>query len=112
MSLQLRQWNASGDVNYDGKVDLKDVFAVGRAFGSVLVDGTFWHEPHRSCCPHSANTDLNGDGKVDLKDYFKTCKQYGKAAAWVDITTYVDTENNVIYGETDHFSSIGIHRPM
>jgi parallel beta-helix repeat protein len=111
-SLTMSQWNATGDVDFSGKVDLKDVFAVGRAFGSVLMNGTFWHEPHRSCCPHSANADLNGDGKVDLKDYYRTCKQFGKAATWADITTYVDTENNVIYGETDHFSSIGIHRPM
>ena len=28
---------------------------------------------------------------------------------WINITTYVNTTNNVIYGETTHFSLIGIH---
>jgi hypothetical protein len=28
---------------------------------------------------------------------------------WVDITTYVDSADNMIYGSTSHFSFIGIH---
>jgi hypothetical protein len=28
---------------------------------------------------------------------------------WIGITTYVDTSKNIIYGQTTHFSLIGIH---
>jgi hypothetical protein len=56
-----------GNVNGDSKVDLKDVFAVGKAYGSVIGDARY-----------IANCDINGDGKIDLKDYFATTKNYGK----------------------------------
>jgi uncharacterized protein (DUF2141 family) len=56
-----------GDVNGDGKVDVKDVFIVYKAFGSS---------------PGSPNwnplADLNGDGKVDVKDVFIVAKSFGK----------------------------------
>jgi hypothetical protein len=69
-----------GDINGDRKVDLKDVFAVGKAFGSTRgSDGLYWHSPVKSCCPHSPNCDINDDGKVDLKDYYATCKNFGKS---------------------------------
>jgi hypothetical protein len=69
-----------GDINGDRKVDLVDVYAVGRAFGSVYnsTDGWYWHTPRKSCCRHNPNCDINWDGKIDLKDYFTTCKNYGK----------------------------------
>ena len=57
-----------GDINADRKVDLKDVFAVGKAYGSVVGDSRY-----------KLNLDVNGDGKIDLKDYFTTCKNYGKS---------------------------------
>ena len=57
-----------GDINADRKVDLKDVFAVGKAYGSVAGDSRY-----------KPNLDINGDGKIDLKDYFTTCKNYGKS---------------------------------
>jgi len=28
---------------------------------------------------------------------------------WLDITTYVDTVNHYVWGETDHFSGFGVH---
>jgi parallel beta-helix repeat protein len=56
-----------GDTNGDKKVDLKDVFAVARAFGS--------YPGHPKWNP---NCDLDGNNKVDLKDYFATVKNYGK----------------------------------
>jgi hypothetical protein len=70
-----------GDINADRKVDLKDVYAVGRAFGSVRnsTDGWYWHSPRKTCCPHSPNCDINDDGKIDLKDYYTTCKNFGKS---------------------------------
>lgn len=52
----------------DGKVDLRDVYAVGRAFGAVIGDPRY-----------NANLDINGGGKIDLKDYYTTCKNYGKS---------------------------------
>jgi parallel beta-helix repeat protein len=56
-----------GDVNGDGKVDLKDVYAVAKAYGSF--------PGHPKWDP---NCDINNDLKVDLKDYYTTCKNYGK----------------------------------
>jgi hypothetical protein len=57
-----------GDINVDRKVDLKDVYAVGRAYGA-----TPGHTRWNVVC------DINGDGKIDLKDYYTTCKNYGKS---------------------------------
>jgi uncharacterized repeat protein (TIGR01451 family) len=69
-----------GDINTDRKVDLKDVFAVGKGFGSNRgSDGLYWHSPVKSCCLHSPNCDINDDGKIDLKDYYTTCKNYGES---------------------------------
>jgi hypothetical protein len=68
-----------GDVNGDKKVELKDVFAVGKAYGSARgSDGLYWHTPAKSCCPHSPNCDINDDDKIDLKDYYATTKNFGK----------------------------------
>jgi hypothetical protein len=56
-----------GDVNGDRKVDLKDVYCVGFAYGA-----TIGHPRWDAVC------DINNDDKVDLKDYFVTCRNYGK----------------------------------
>jgi len=61
-----------GDVNGDGIVDLKDVFAVAKAFGTTRQGP---NPPGRA---YSPNLDINDDDKIDLKDYFATCKNYGK----------------------------------
>jgi Ca2+-binding EF-hand superfamily protein len=68
------------DINGDGKIDLKDVYLVAKAYGSFLntTDGLYYHLPPRTCCPHIPNCDCNKDGKVDLKDYYPVCKNYGK----------------------------------
>jgi len=62
-----------GDINADRKVDLKDVFAVGKAFGTTREG------PNPSGRTYVLNCDINDDGKIDLKDYFATCKNYGKS---------------------------------
>jgi hypothetical protein len=62
----------AGDVNGDGKVDLKDVYAVGKAFGSTRQG------PNPPGRVYSPNLDINDDDKIDLKDYYTTCKNYGK----------------------------------
>jgi hypothetical protein len=51
----------------DCKVDLKDVFAAGKAFGSVPGDAKW-----------NTVADINNDYKIDLKDYFAICKKFGK----------------------------------
>jgi hypothetical protein len=69
-----------GDVNGDRKVDLRDVYEVGRAFGSTYnaTDEEYWHTPPRTCCSHNPNCDINCDRKIDLWDYYTTCRNYGK----------------------------------
>lgn len=57
-----------GDKNGDKKVDLKDVFTVAKAYGSVVGDPRY-----------NPNLDINADGNIDLKDYYTTCKKYSKS---------------------------------
>lgn len=61
-----------GDVNFDGKVDVKDVYKVALAYGSSL-EGP--NPPGHSWDP---NCDINVDNKVDVKDYYIVCKHYGE----------------------------------
>lgn len=64
--LMNRYWNPA-DINHDLKVDLKDIYATGKAFGST--PGSPRWNPH---------CDINEDGKVELKDYYAVAKNYGK----------------------------------
>jgi parallel beta-helix repeat protein len=59
-------WNPA-DINHDLKVDLKDVFTTGKAYGSE--PGMPKWNPH---------CDINSDAKIDLKDYYAVCKSFGK----------------------------------
>lgn len=59
-------WNPA-DINDDGKVDLRDVYTVAKAFGS--------YEGHERWNPAA---DLNGDGKIDLRDIYTVAKNFGK----------------------------------
>lgn len=54
------------DINYDGKVDLKDYYRITKAFGEF---------PGRPRWDPIA--DLNGDLKVDLKDVYTCAKGFG-----------------------------------
>jgi hypothetical protein len=56
-----------GDLDGDGKVDLRDVYRVGQAFGSYPG-----HPRWDPVC------DINRDGKVDLRDVFAVYRNYGK----------------------------------
>jgi len=56
-----------GDVNVDGKVDMKDVGIVARLFQVPPTD-TLWNS---SC-------DINIDGKVDMKDVGIVAKHFGE----------------------------------
>jgi ABC-type transport system substrate-binding protein len=59
-----------GDVNCDGKVDIKDLVLLIKAFGTTedSVSGRWnW------------NADVNSDAKVDVKDLVLTIKNFGKS---------------------------------
>jgi PKD repeat protein len=56
-----------GDVNGDGKVDIKDLVLLIKAFGS------FPGEPN-----WNPNADVNTDGKVDIKDLVLLIKHFGE----------------------------------
>lgn len=62
----------TGDVNADGKVDIKDVYRVALAYGTSL-EGP--NPPDRTYIP---NCDINGDNKIDIKDYYSVCRHYGE----------------------------------
>ena len=59
-----------GDLNGDGKVDVKDLAILGKAFGS--------YESHPRW---SAACDLNGDGTVDVLDAALILKNFGQTAS-------------------------------
>jgi hypothetical protein len=64
-----------GDVNGDGKVDVKDVYAVSQAYGSYGPDYLYPGSP-----PHpkwNPDADINGDNKIDLRDIYAVSKNYG-----------------------------------
>ncbi|MEM2703154.1 MAG: hypothetical protein QXR45_08340, partial [Candidatus Bathyarchaeia archaeon] len=51
-----------GDINADGKVDMKDVALVSKAFGSIYIPGQgYMHPTPCNMCPHNPNTDINND---------------------------------------------------
>ena len=56
-----------GDVNGDGKVDLKDIGIVARAFGATPSDPRW-----------APAADLNGDGRIDVKDISIVASNFGK----------------------------------
>lgn len=59
-----------GDVNYDGKVDMKDIAYVAKRFGCVPTE-PLW----------SFHADINDDGKIDMKDISITARKFGKTWA-------------------------------
>jgi hypothetical protein len=61
-----------GDINADGKVDVKDVYKVALAYGTSL-EGP--NPPGRT---YSPNCDINNDYEIDVKDYYIVCKHYGE----------------------------------
>jgi hypothetical protein len=61
-----------GDVSADGKVDMKDVYAVAKAYGTS-VEG-----PNPLGLTYNPNCDIDSNDKVDLKDYYIVCKHYGE----------------------------------
>jgi len=60
-----------GDIDANGKIDVKDVYATGRAFGTSIQGP---NPPGRSYNP---NCDFDNNGKIDVKDYYLVCRNYG-----------------------------------
>jgi len=56
-----------GDVNHDGRIDMKDVGFVARRFGCTRTD-PLWN----------AHADVNEDNKVDMKDVGTTARKFGQ----------------------------------
>jgi hypothetical protein len=79
-------------------VNWKDILLILQAMGST-PGSPRWNP----------NCDLNHNNKVDLGDLAIALRNYGKTSQWVDITIYVDTVNQIVYGSTNHFSCFGIH---
>jgi predicted glutamine amidotransferase len=57
----------AGDVNDDGRVDVKDLYAVALAYVS-FPGHPKW----------ILTADINGDLQVDLRDYYVVCRNFGK----------------------------------
>ena len=81
-----------------GHLDMSDVITILYAFGSTPGKPN-WNP---AC-------DFEGNGKIDMGDVIIALLNFGKTATWTNITTYVDTTNNIIYGNTTHFSFICVH---
>jgi parallel beta-helix repeat protein len=100
MTLRLMQTDIIlGDVNVDGKVNLKDLCVILVALGS--------YPGHRRWNP---SCDLNSDGKVNIRDLCIAIGHFGEKSQWEDITSFVDIQSNVIFGEASHFSIQGVTR--
>ena len=81
-----------------GRVDMSDIITILYAFGST---------PGKPNWNPACN--MEGNGKIDMGDVVIALLNFGKTANWANITLYVDTTNNIIYGNTTHFSFICIH---
>jgi len=57
----------TGDINHDGRVDMRDIAAIARGFGS-----------HTGEPRYDPNCDLNSDGKIDMRDIAPAAKNFGK----------------------------------
>jgi hypothetical protein len=67
-----------GDVNGDGKVDIKDIALVAKSFGAV---GPNYFYPGSPPSPNwNPDADLNGDNKIDIKDIVIVALNFGKTA--------------------------------
>ncbi|HXX87247.1 MAG TPA: right-handed parallel beta-helix repeat-containing protein [Candidatus Acidoferrum sp.] len=111
--LQLMQFTLPGDITGstlgvpDGRVDIRDISYVAKQFGTSTSSPN-WN-------PIADLTGPSGvpDGRVDIRDISYVARRFGtsgNSTNWINITTYVDTTSNVIYGITTHFSIIGIHQ--
>jgi hypothetical protein len=64
-----------GDINGDGKVDIRDIGSVAKAFGSFGSDLYPGSPPRPNWNP---NCDMNGDNKIDIRDIAAAVRNFGK----------------------------------
>jgi hypothetical protein len=88
----------AGDVVDYGQVNIVDIASIAKCFATT-PNSTSWNTA----------VDINGDGVINIVDISVCAVNFGKTSQWTSTTTHVDTENNVVYGETTHFSIIAIH---
>lgn len=99
------------DFNADGTINGKDMKLIKTAIENGLG-------PDDKDNPAGISFDVNSDDVVDWTDYM-IVKEYATEGLilnqglngqdqvrlpWIDITTWVDVDNNIIHGETWHFS--------
>ena len=99
-----------GDVNLDGLVDHKDVQQVKQAIklwnenpDDLNINNNGYGNGWNPLC------DINCDKVVDDQDLDIVLFHLGEVSPWIDITTGIDTELNMLYGETDKFSIFRAH---
>jgi parallel beta-helix repeat protein len=66
--IEIRGPYINGDLNHDGKVDIKDVATAAAAFGSYPGHPRW-----------NSAADVNQDGKIDIKDISLIAKNFGKS---------------------------------
>ncbi len=69
-----------GNVDYTGIVDMRDIGAIGRAFGSYTI-GSFLGQAYGSSPIHprwNFQCDINGDRKIDMHDVSAAARNFGK----------------------------------
>lgn len=86
----------------DGVVNMRDIAYLISRFGTT-PESPNW-DPY---------ADIYGsgglpDGVVNMRDIGFAILCFNQRSSWVDITWYVDTVQNVVHGQTNHFSLIGI----
>jgi len=107
-SLLLAHWMLQGDITGptgvpDGVVDIRDIALIAVHFGEDVP-------------PAPPKCDITGpianvpDGKIDIRDIALAALNFGNnQPEWINITTHLDTENNMIFGETSRLSIFGVH---
>ncbi len=69
----------SGNVNYDSIVDMRDIGAIARAYGSYAI-GSFLGQAYGSTPIHprwNFRCDLDGDRKIDMRDIGIAARNFG-----------------------------------
>jgi len=111
-SLQLLQWQPQAcDVTGltvgtpDGIVNMRDIGYFCSKF--VTTPSSQNWDPR---CDVTGPTPGVPDGIVNMRDIGEVARNFMKTSHWSNITTYVDTSSNVIYGEASHLSMFGVTR--
>ena len=87
----------------DGVVNMRDIAYIVAHFNTV-PNSSYWDPTCDIYGPSGVP-----DGVVNMRDIAYAVACFGQTSTWQNITANVDTTNNLIYGQTNHFSFIGIH---